>query len=664
MDRMGERRHAVTGGSRTLAARLEDRDRERFVGRAAELAVLEGCLEEDSAVSVVLVYGPGGIGKSTLLREFGRRARARGWETFVVEGRELTPTPDALEALVAAARQSPRPLVLIDSYERMTALGGYLRRGLLPSLPDSAVVLIAGRTPPDDAWFQGGWEMVATELGLEKLAASEALALLQAQGVVDTRSAAIVRWADGSPLALALAADAAESDADWDPAEDEENPGILRSLIRRLAEAEMRSVRFSALAVATIARVTTADMLGAVLADGDAEGAYERLRELSFSEPLGDGLTLHDLVRKALRADLRRRDPDRDRELRRRIVDHLFDRSERGDPLLAIEMAHLIENPVIKSGFGWEGSMDFRIDDARSGDAEQIAGLMEAWGFADWWSLTKQFFAQAPDRVGVARDRQEAVCGFLVSMSPDTAPDFAHDDPLVGPWLAHARECADLGGSVLWHDSFDFTGGRAGKLKPMLGVAGVLRSGVSNPRFAYLPIDPRKEASLAFVAMVGAAHLSELDCDIGSRRIQCHRIDYGPGGLIAAERAVVYAELGLASPAVDDQPQLDREAVREALRKFHLPHELARSSLGRGATPEERIQSVRALLQDAATQAFGDSQNEQLLQRVLVKGYLEPGPTHEQAAYDLSLSRAAYFRRLRVAADRLADHVANSGSGG
>ena len=37
-----------------------------------------------------------------------------------------------------------------------------------------------------------------------------------------------------------------------------------------------------------------------------------------------------------------------------------------------------------------------------------------------------------------------------------------------------------------------------------------------------------------------------------------------------------------------------------------------------------------------------------------------PAP-HEQAALDLSLSRAAYFRRLRVASERVADYVVENG---
>jgi hypothetical protein len=662
---MDEGLSAVQGdarsGTRTLAARMRDRDRDRFVGRAAELEFLERCLDDDPPASVILIHGPGGIGKSTLLRELVRRAEARGFDTFFVEGRELPPMPDALEAVLSGARDSEMPLVLIDTYERMTALDGYLRRGLLPSLPDRTVVVIAGRGDPDPAWFTGGWEAFAKELELDALDSSESLCLLAAHGLSDERAPAVVEWADGSPLALALAADTAAADSEWEPAEGKEKPEIVRSLIRRLAEAELEGVRLSALGVAAIARVTTVPLLRAVLPDSDPELAYEQLRALTFTEPLADGLTLHELVRKALRADLRRRDGERERELRRRIVDYLYEQAQLGDPLLAIEMAHLIENAAIKWGFGWEGSVDYRIDDVWPGDAERVAELLAGREFAEWWRLTRRFFVESPERVAIARDAEDRLCGYLVCMTPATAPEFAHEDPLVGPWLTHARSDARLGDSVLWHDSVDFSGDRRGRVQAMLGMAGVLRSGASNPRFAYMPINPANPDALTFARALGAEHLNELDLDMGRRRIECHRIDYGPGGLLAAQRAVVYSELGLAAPTPgsgEGEHRFELEDVREALRNFRVPHELARSPLASGDTPEERAESVRRLLRDAAERAFGDNENEKLLRRVLIRGYIEPAPSHEQAAIDLSLSRAAYFRRLRAAAERVAEHLA------
>jgi AAA ATPase domain len=646
-------------GGGTLAARIVDRDRTRFVGREAELSFLERCLDEDPPANVVLVHGPGGIGKSTLLRELARRAELRGREIFFVEGRELPPMPDALEAILAGARASERPVVLVDTYERMTALGGYLRRGLLPSLPDRALIVIAGRAAPDANWFAGGWEGVATELELEALDPAESLDLLASRGLDDDRAQAVAEWAEGSPLALALAADTAVADEAWTPEHAASSPEILRSLIRRLAEGELSGVRLSALAVAAIARVTTVDLLRAVLPDSDVQAEYDRLCSLTFAEPLGDGLTLHDLVRRALHADLRRRDQERERELRRRIVDYLYERACKGDPLVLIDMAHLIESSAIKWGFGWEGSVDYRIDDVRAGDADEVAHHLQERRFEEWWGLVARFFTEAPERVAVARDREDRLVGFMVCMTRSSAPAFALKDPLMGRWIAHARACADSGDSVLWHSSVDFTEDRRGRVQAMLGMAGVLRSGIVNPRFAYMPINPANPDALTFARTLGAEHLGELDLEIGSRRIECHRIDYGPGGLVAAQRAVVYSELGLAPPAPDDgEARLEFETVREALRNFRIPHELARSPLATGTGADERAESVRECLREAADRAFGDNANEKLLRQVLVRGYLEPAASHEQAAIDLSLSRAAYFRRLRAAAERVAEYLA------
>jgi hypothetical protein len=654
----------VHGRARTLAERLSEVDRRRFAGRARELALLERCLEPEPPAHVVLVHGPGGIGKSALLRELGRRATARGFEVFAVEGRDVTPTPDGIESLLAPARGSARPLILIDTFEKIAGLAGYLRRGLLPSLPESAVVVIARRGEPDRRWFEDGWEGAATELQLGALGPAEALELLTAHGLTahgpqDERANAIVAWAEGSPLALALAADAAIRDPSWLPEPVAQAPELLRPMIRRLIEDERGEVRWSALAVAAIARVTTRDLLGDVL-PGDAEEAFAQLQRLSFTEPLADGLTLHELVRRALRADLKLRDPDRERELRRRIVDHLYARACEGEPLLVIDMADLIEDPVIRRGFGWRAARTHRLDDPAASDIPEIAAAMRARGFGDLWQLAERFFLEAPEHVAVVRDADNRPQAFLVCVSQRNAPAWVEEDPLIGPWLELAQRESAHGDSVLWHSSVDLSDDPRVGVKSMLGMGGVLRCGVINPRYAYLPTNPATANEVEFARVLGAEHLAWLDFEGEHNRVECHRLDYGPGGLLAAIRRQVYAETGLAPQGVT-LGGIDGEAVRDALRNFRLPHELARSPLATGSSPEERSESVRELLREAAARAFGDTDKERLLQQVLVHGYFDQVPSHEQAALDLSLSRAAYFRRLRVAVERVTAHVTSAG---
>jgi hypothetical protein len=756
---------------RTLAARLEDRDRDRFAGREVELAFIDRCMRADPPSSVVHICGPGGIGKSALLRAAARRARSLGWDVLSVDGRELGPASGALEALIrnAALSESGRspglgllrnsargggPLVLLDSYERMTSLDGYLRRDLLPTLPDRALVLIAGRGEPDPGWFSGGWESVTARLELNGLDQRDALTLLAAHGLSDERVPAIIDWAGGSPLALSLAAATASADSNWSADTDLQRPEVLRSLIHRLAHSELRDVRMSALCIAAIARTTTPHLLSAVLPRGEGESAYSQLCDLTIAEPLGDGVTLHELVRKALLVDLRLRNSELERFLRRRIIDYLYERSP-DEPLLIIDMAHLVENPVAKWGFGWEGDTAFRVDSVREFDADRLEAGLHVSQNADWWHLTKRFFTEAPDRVAVVRDLKDNIRGYMACMSLATAPEFASDDPLIGPWLAHAREHADEGESVLWHAAVDFTG--QGKVQAMLGVSGVLRCGSANPRFAYLPIDATYPGAVAFATAIGAEHHIDLDAAIGGMVVQCYRLDYGPGGLTAFLRSQVYAELGMPAPDpstlrstapgraglgriapnligagqvpattaapviaafvphtadadlagqpgpegqqpphhpaagrplneattvpalpikpggpgpatgassahatsahAPEGPIADLSTVREALKNFRVPRDLARSPLAVGDTIAERAESVRRLINESARGAFGDNENEKLLYSVLVAGYLEPMRSHEEAANKLCLSRAAYFRRLRTAVERLAEHL-------
>jgi len=645
---------------RTLADRLDDRDRSRFTGRTDEVAFLDRCLDaDDPPASVVHICGPGGVGKSTLLREVARHARERGIRVVAIDGRELGPAPGAIEARLRKEEDADRLLVLLDSYERMAALDSYLRQDLLPDLPDRSLVLIAGRGAPDPGWFTGGWEAVTTRIDLTGLQPSEARHLLAARGLTDYRVTTIVDWAAGSPLALALAADAAIADADWNAASAPDRPEILRALLHRLVETELHDIRPSALGIAIVARNVTLDLLRAVLAGESPDGAYRQLSELSITERLDSGLTMHELTRKALLADLRQRNPALEHDLRRRLADYLYSRGVAGDQMMMIEMAHLVENPVLRWGFGWHGNVSFRIDSVRPGDADRIEALTSDHGRV-WWQLTRRYFAEAPDRVAVARDMSDRICGFLVSMSLATAPAFADEDPLAGPWLGDARRNAALGDSVMWHAAVDFTG--EGKVQAMLGIAGILRCGSPSPRFAYLPIDPRLPGAVEFVHALGAAHLADLDVCLGGDVVQCYRLDYGEGGLFTYMRDQIYGELGLPAPVPVSLPVADLEAVRDILKNFRVPRELARSPLAQGSSVPERAESVQRLVWKAAAEAFGDSETEKLLRSVLIAGYLEPMRSHEEAASKLLLSRAAYFRRLRTAVERLAEYMAAAGA--
>jgi hypothetical protein len=666
--------------SSTLAERLDARDAQRFVGREQELAFFDSLFVDDPPAQVVLVHGPGGIGKSTLLREVVRRGTARGWTSRVVEGRDLAPVPGEIESALGDLSGEARPLILFDTYERMAAADGWLRARLLPTLPARSVVVLAGRTAPEPGWFQGGWEQLAVELKLEPLPADAALKLVLAHGLRDgALSRQLVAWADGSPLALALAADAARRDGgSWDPERIHEHPNLVQAILHRIARTELDGGNLDVAAVAAIARTCDARMLRDVLPDVDPDEAYAWLRERTFSERVGGGVTLHEIVRQAMRADLRARTPERERDLRGRIADHLFTRGLRVGPRTVVDLAELVENPVIRWGFGADGSTTHRSDLWRAEDTPVAHDAFQArLSGAEWWAATKPILDEAPERVVTVRDARDVLCGMAIAVTPHNAPEVAERDICLGPWLAHARAEHDDDAEVLiWRDSLDFVahGDATSPVLSILNTAAILRSGLMNPRWSYIPIDPTNPAAVAFAKAVDTNHLEHLDVHLVEGRIvQCHQVDHGDAGLLGGMRAAVYGELGMGAPAPTAPPTHAEDAtalestsaiaaitvqvVRDALRSLDQPLEVAASPLARGDSTEERAASVRAEMEDAVANAFGDSPDEQLMRRVIQRGYLDPSGSHELAADELHVSRATYFRRLRTASQRVADFL-------
>jgi hypothetical protein len=276
----------------------------------------------------------------------------------------------------------------------------------------------------------------------------------------------------------------------------------------------------------------------------------------------------------------------------------------------------------------------------------------------------------AAERVVIVRDQEDRLAGLNVSVTPDNAPAAADEDPILGPWLAHARAHIPDGDVLIWRDALDFTAGVEGDIASpvlaMLNTASILRSGLTNPRYNYIPIDPDNEAAVAFAQAVGTSHIESLDVSFGRRRIHCHVLDHGAGGILGNQRDQIYRELGLTPPRSGAQPApprpIDIEDVRDALRDMHQPLALATSPLARGESPDERADSVRALLREAIGAAFGDSYDEDLQRRIIERGYFDPQGGHERAAMELNVSRATYFRRLRRASERVADWVIARGA--
>ncbi|MEO3796863.1 ATP-binding protein [Nonomuraea sp. B10E15] len=303
-----------------LGWRLQAARETAFVGREEELAVFTAALY-GSRCSVLYVHGPGGVGKSALLRRFAGEAAAAGRPVSMVDG--LLPEPASSEA--EAALREADAVLLVDNVERVRGWEEWLRERFLPRVPMGALVVIAGRCPPDMRWqADPGWAGALEVLPLRDLRAGDAQALLDSRGVPAESREPLLAFAGGHPLALLLGAAVAVRDGGagrrWTP-----DQGVVGTLLDQLVGELPSAAHRHALEVCAHARVTTEDLLRAVF-PRDAANLFGWLRRLPFVESCRLGLFPHDVVREVVEADLRWRDPEGHAAMHDRLHAHLADR--------------------------------------------------------------------------------------------------------------------------------------------------------------------------------------------------------------------------------------------------------------------------------------------------------------------------------------------------
>ncbi|WP_164903641.1 ATP-binding protein [Nonomuraea polychroma] len=295
-----------------------------FLGREEELAVFHAALY-GGGCSVLYVHGPGGIGKSALLRWFAHEAAVAGRPVSAVDGRTVEPSPAAFEAEAELVLGDADAVLLVDDFDRVQGLEGWLRERFLPRVPMGVLVVIAGRYPPDMRWqADPGWAGALEVLPLRDLRAGDAQALLDSCGVAAELREPLLAFAGGHPLALLLGAAVAVKDGGasrrWKP-----NQDVVATLLDQLVGELPSAAHRHALEICAHAHMTTEDLLRAALPQ-DAGRLFGWLRRLPFVESSSLGLFPHDMVRELLEADLRWRDPEGYAVMHDRMHAHLAER--------------------------------------------------------------------------------------------------------------------------------------------------------------------------------------------------------------------------------------------------------------------------------------------------------------------------------------------------
>ncbi|MFI5265941.1 MAG: BTAD domain-containing putative transcriptional regulator [Chloroflexota bacterium] len=433
----------------TFGSTLDRLDEELFVGRRAELDAFERWLSEDSGEPALLnVYGPGGVGKSALLRAFAREGARAGRSVAFLDGRNFRPSPEGLlqafgggnlDAVVERVNGSGS-LVLLDTFEVLGRLTRYLQEQLLPRLSDNVRIVIAGRYPMGGAWrISGDWLKLIRPLRLVRFAHEESRGYLRRRRLTDSNLVEqVIEASGGHPLALSLAADLVVQLGVRDIAAAPEWHLIVRSLVEQLLrEVPNRQLRRLVEACAVVRHFDEATL--AAISDQDDSGvAFGRLCQLSFVRPTEQGLMMHDDVRRILAQDLRWRRPDRYNALRLRALAHYRERARTATPserewLVAERLSQWEDGLVQALLFQDDEPGTVWLDRGTPQDGPELERIWRFWldhivwpqfhiglpGTAESQADHKFFEAMMAfrgTRLGVARDPDGTILGFNSAM--------------------------------------------------------------------------------------------------------------------------------------------------------------------------------------------------------------------------------------------------------
>jgi len=689
--------------SPSLADRLVEARHTRFVGRQGELSVFESALGSEILPFYILhIFGPGGVGKTTLLQEFALLSERHGARPVYLDARNIDLSPDAfirslgmllgqhngasIPDLLDASSQ--RTVILIDTYEVLTPLDGWLRTIFLPQLPDTVLTVLAGRNPPDSAW-QGdsGWQDLVRVISLRNLSQEEGRAFLNKRGLPADHQQGILEFTHGHPLALSLVAEVF-SQRGHVGLHPEESPDVVKTLMERFVQQVPGPAHRTALEACALVRVTTETLLGEMLgmptsgsASDGVHTLFEWLRELSFIESSPEGIFPHDLARETLATDLRWRNPDWYVELHNRARKYYTDRLNQTSGLaqqrLMLDTVFLHrDNAVIRSFFDWQttGSMiPYNLEETDIPALEKMVRQYEGEASA---MVALQWFRKYPQNVTVWRDAEGAPLGFILSLPLHMLKDEDEKlDPAVNSTKKFLESHASLRANEVatlfrfWMARDTYQG--ISPIQSLIFIQ-VAKHYLTTPGLAitFFPCaDPDFWAAILSYAEL--TRYPEADFEVGGKRYGIYGHDWRamtPAMWIArlAEKEVGGTGQVTSPPAAEPVIFLSRDdfsnAVKQALQDYARPNALAGNPLLRsrlvsdatGRAPKERTEILKSKMRQAAEALRVHPRDEKLFQ-ALEATYLHPAPTQEAAAELLDIPFSTYRRHLTSGIQRLTE---------
>lgn len=678
---------------------LNQARRQSFVGREREISLFEDlAFSNDSQCYLLYIYGPGGQGKTTLVRRLIDLCGERKAEIIYLDGREIEAHPSSLmdhlrnrlvlqpadNAYDILAQRDRRTVIFIDTYEKLSPIDDWVRTDFLPQMPASVFTVISGRNAPGANWLSdSGWRALMKGVQLRNLSPDESAEYLSRRGAPAEFVQATLDFTHGHPLALSMAADLFDQhpDKQFNPAE---SPDMVRALLEIFLQQVPGPAHKSALEISAMAYLTTQSLLEEVMGINDAGILFDWLRQLSFVEQGREGIYPHDLVREALAADVKWRHPDWYAELHEKVRSYCTKKmtSTTGETQrkYLFELVYLHRgNPMVRPFFDWQESGVFWVDVMQEQDLPAIGAMIGR--HEDEGSLAAfSYWRQQPcAQIWVWRDSLKQPVAFLLKINlNEWAPESNCPDPVILHLLDSQKRHLAMRGGEQWavfrmwmtKDTHQELSHLQSSIflyivqyyfTPGLAVSHLL---VSNPDF-WMP--PFSYADLYPVV--------ELNFQIRDKPYGWYMHDWRKRPVLAwlelLGKREIDANASLETPIEVPQIQVIvlsedefSQSVAEVLRSFHNRDELNNNPLSRSrliirhcgedASAADRIAQLKKSVETALSN-MEDSPVDGKFYRVLYRTFINPVGSQEKTADFLNMSFSTYRRYLKSGLERLTE---------
>ncbi|MFS0674036.1 LuxR C-terminal-related transcriptional regulator [Ornithinibacillus sp. 179-J 7C1 HS] len=367
---------------------IKEVEEQYFIGRANELKFFHDYIQIDNpAQKVIHFYGEGGIGKTYLIKEFARIANKHHIPFIHLDSQDFTHNEqgfiDYLYSTILFFVQTPtesiidqqitlhdcvelinnygkKIIIAIDTYEHMTDLDRWLRNVFIRQLHQRISIILAGRKPLASEWLESpAWRRLTYQCKINPFNREETKHYLQLNGMTDESNMdTIWEYTKGHPLLITLAtiSDFTNEEENFT---NQNNTEILSTLTKRWLSEVTDERLINILEVAALFHQFDQNCLSEILNQEIPNSIFNQLISLSFVRKTRRGWGIHELIRDAIRIELKQRNPDRHELITKKIIQYYYHRiiKHKAEEDIASFFYH-IGDDVIQSVFFQDAYLD------------------------------------------------------------------------------------------------------------------------------------------------------------------------------------------------------------------------------------------------------------------------------------------------------------------